>query len=63
MEIASTDRKAAEAVVDAAIIAHWVNDGIEISSRTRLEWIEAVMLNPEVVSELFAVASVNKNIR
>lgn len=54
MEIVSTDRKAAEAVVDAAIISRWVNDGVKVSSETRAEWIETVMLDPNIIPELFA---------
>lgn len=60
MSIASTDKKAAEAVVDAAIISRWINDGIKVSDQTRSEWIKTVMLNPEIIPELFSPSKVGQ---
>ena len=53
MEVTNINKKVAEAVVDAAILSHWVNDGVYISEQTRDVWIEAVMNTPEITEELF----------
>lgn len=59
--ISNSDRKAAEAVVDAAIWYHWVNDDLQVSDETRSAWIESILESPEITAKLFASRNLSKS--
>ena len=58
--IFNSERKAAEAVVDAAIWYHWVNDDMRVSNETRAVWIESVLHSPETTPKLFICGGLSK---
>jgi tellurite resistance protein len=47
-------RRAAEAVVDAAVISHIARGSFKITEETRERWVQLVMEQPELTEELFS---------
>lgn len=47
-------RRAAEAIVDAAVLSHWARGESTVTQETRERWIRLIIEKPELTEDLFA---------